>query len=226
MSDITIIIADDHAVVRKGTRQILEQEPDFKVIGEAANGEEAINLVTSLEPDVAIIDISMPIIDGIAVTKKIKEKKPSIAILILSNYDNDEYVFALLEAGAAGYLLKDASGQDIINAIRSISRGEAVLHPIIARKVMNRFISSPLAKKEPGKFLGERELEVLLLASKSLSNREIAEKLGLSPHTIEAHMRHIFSKLQVSSRTEAVLFAVKQGWVTIENINSNYPNKI
>jgi DNA-binding NarL/FixJ family response regulator len=221
MGDIKIIIADDHAVVRKGTRQILEQEPDFKVVGEAANGEEALKLIASIDPDVAIIDISMPIIDGIAVTKRIKETRPEIAILILSNYDNDEYVFALLEAGAAGYLLKDASGQDIINAIRSISRGEAVLHPIIARKVMNRFLPTSQVKKEPGKVLGDRELEVLLLASKSLSNREIAEKLGLSLHTVESHMRHIFSKLQVGSRTEAVLFAIKQGWVTIENINSN-----
>jgi DNA-binding NarL/FixJ family response regulator len=221
MSFITIFIADDHTVVRKGTRQILEQEPDFKVIGEAANGEEALNMITSLEPDVAILDISMPIINGILVTKKIKEKNPRIAILILSNYDNDEYVFALLDAGAAGYLLKDASGQDIVNAIRSINRGEAVLHPIIARKVMNRFISSAQGKKEPGKVLGERELEVLVLASKSLNNREIAEKLGLSPHTVEAHMRHIFNKLQVSSRTEAVLFALKKGWITIENTSSN-----
>ena len=216
MSDIRIIIADDHTVVRKGTRQILEQEPDFKVVGEAANGEEAMQLVTTLKPDVAIIDIAMPVLDGIQATKRIKETNPSTAVLILSTYDNDEYVFALLEAGAAGYLLKDVSGQDIINAVRAINRGESVLHPVIARKVMNRFVLAPKVKKENPKILADREMEVLSLAGESLSNQEIADKLGLSLHTIEAHMRHIFSKLQVSSRTEAVLYALKQGWISID----------
>jgi DNA-binding NarL/FixJ family response regulator len=221
MSDIRIIIADDHTVVRKGTRQILEQEPDFKVVGEASNGEEAMQLVATVDSDVAIVDISMPIFDGIAVTRRIKETKPGTAVLILSNYDNDEYVFALLEAGAAGYLLKDAAGPDIVNAIRAICRGEAVLHPIIARKVMNRFIPLQQGKKELARVLGDRELEVLNLASKSLSNREIADKLGLSLHTIEAHMRHIFGKLQVGSRTEAILYALRQGWISIDGIRDN-----
>jgi DNA-binding NarL/FixJ family response regulator len=220
MSDIKIIIADDHVIVRKGTRQILEGEPDFKVVGEAANGEEALQMVAALEPDIAIIDISMPVLGGIAVTKKIKEIRPETAVLILSNYDNDEYVFALLETGAAGYLLKDSSSQDIIYAIRAICRGEAVLHPIIARKVMNRFLPMQPSKKEPTKLLGDRELEVLSLAGKSLSNREIADRLGLSQHTIEAHMRHIFSKLQVTSRTEAIIRAIKEGWISIGSIRS------
>lgn len=218
MDEIKIIIADDHTIARKGTRQILEEQADFKVVGEAANGEEAIQLVSSMDVDVAIIDISMPVFNGIAVTKKIKEIKPSVAVLILSNYDNDEYVFALLEMGAAGYLLKDASGQDIISAIRSISRGEAVLHPIIARKVMNRFVTTQQVKKEPSRVLGDRELEVLNLASKSLSNREIADSMGLSLHTVEAHMRHIFSKLQVGSRTEAILYALKRGWIAVDGL--------
>ena len=216
MGDIKIIIADDHTVVRKGTRQILEEEADFHVVGEAADGKEAMQLVKSLAPDVAIVDISMPVLNGIEVTKQIKETNPGTAVLILSNYANDENIFALLEAGAAGYLLKDASGQDILNAIRAIHRGEAVLHPVIARKVMNRFVSVPNEKKESVKVLGERELEVLRLASKALSNQKIADKLGLSLHTVEAHMRHIFSKLHVSSRTEAVVYGLKQGWITID----------
>jgi NarL family two-component system response regulator LiaR len=217
MKAIEIIIADDHLVVRKGTKQLLEEEPDFKVVGEATNGEEAVKLVTELKPDVAIVDIAMPVLDGIKATKRIKTISPSTAILILSVYDNDEFVFALLEAGAAGYLLKDASGQDIVNAIRAICRGESVLHPIIARKVMNRFFPVTSMKKETEKTLGDRELEVLRLASNALSNQEIANKLGLSLHTIEAHMRHIFTKLQVSSRTEAMLYALKRGWISIEN---------
>jgi DNA-binding NarL/FixJ family response regulator len=217
MDEIRIIVADDHAVVRKGTRQILEQEADFKVVGEAANGEEAVRLVTTLNPDVAILDIAMPVLDGIEVTRRIKATSPSTAVLILSNYDNDEYVFGLLEAGAAGYLLKDVDGKAIIDAIRAINRGEAVLHPVIARKVMNRFIRDQQVKKEPVKLIGDRELEVLQLASKSLSNQEIADKMGLSLHTVEAHMRHIFTKLKVGSRTEAILLAIRQGWITIED---------
>jgi len=220
MSDITLIIADDHTVVRKGTRQILEGENDFTVVGEAANGEEAVRLVTEFKPDIAIVDISMPILDGIEATKRIKNINPNTAVLILSVYDNDEFVFALLEAGAAGYLLKDASGEDIVGAIRAIRRGESVLHPVIARKVMNRFFPV-VEKRDSVKVLGEREMEVLSLASKALSNQEIADKLGLSLHTIEAHMRHIFSKLQVSSRTEAVLFALKKGWISIDTTTQN-----
>jgi len=217
MSDIKIVIADDHTVVRKGTRQILEQEADFKVVGEAADGEEAVQMVSSLNPDIAIVDISMPIMDGIEATKRIKASSPAVAVLILSAYDNDEFVFALLEAGAAGYLLKDVSGQDIVNAVRAVLRGESVLHPVIARKVMDRFFPLTNGKKETPKVLGDRELEVLRLASEALSNQEIADNLGLSLHTVEAHMRHIFGKLQVGSRTEAVLYALKQGWINIHD---------
>ncbi|MBP1706997.1 MAG: two component transcriptional regulator, LuxR family [Chloroflexi bacterium] len=217
MSDIKIVIADDHTVVRKGTRQILEQEADFKVVGEAADGEEAVQMVSSLNPDIAIVDISMPIMDGIEATKRIKASSPAVAVLILSAYDNDEFVFALLEAGAAGYLLKDVSGQDIVNAVRAVLRGESVLHPVIARKVMDRFFPLTNGKKETPKVLGDRELEVLRLASEALSNQAIADNLGLSLHTVEAHMRHIFGKLQVGSRTEAVLYALKQGWINIHD---------
>jgi DNA-binding NarL/FixJ family response regulator len=217
MNDITIIIADDHTVVRKGTKQILEEQSDFKVVGEAVNGEEAVNLVAELKPDVAIVDVSMPVLDGIGATKQIKAISPSTAVLVLSAYDNDEFVFTLLKVGAAGYLLKDVSSQDIINAVRAVCRGESVLHPIIARKVMNRFFPVIDEKKEPEKTLGDRELEVLRLAGSALSNQEIADKLGLSPHTVEAHMRHIFTKLQVGSRTEAILYALKQGWISIDN---------
>lgn len=216
LNEIKIIIADDHAVVREGTREMLECEPDLKVVGEASNGAEAVELVSKYKPDVAIIDMSMPVLDGIGATRQIKKNNPATAILILSAYDNDEFVFALLEAGAAGYLLKDVIGQEIVNAVRAIRRGESVLHPVIARKVMNRFFPGNPIKKATGKVLGEREMEVLRLASNALSNAEIAGKLGLSLHTVEAHMRHIFTKLQVGSRTEAVLYALKQGWIEIK----------
>jgi DNA-binding NarL/FixJ family response regulator len=224
MNVISIIIADDHTVVRKGTRQILEQELDFKVVGEAANGQEAVQLSNDFKPDIAILDVSMPVMDGIEATRQIKAISPDTAVLVLSAYDNDEFVFALLEAGAAGYLLKDVSGEEIAGAVRAIQRGESVLHPIIARKVMNRFFPNmngaveEIGTKEPEKVLGERELEVLQLACHALSNQEMADRLNLSLHTIESHMRHIFSKLHVSSRTEAVLYALKQGWIKIDDI--------
>jgi NarL family two-component system response regulator LiaR len=221
MSDIRIVIADDHAVVRKGTRQILEEQSDFKVVGEAENGEEAVRLVETLKPDLAIIDIAMPVMDGIEATKRIKAINPSTAVLILSIYDNDQFVFSLLDAGASGYLLKDVSGQEITNAVRAVMRGESVLHPIIARKVINRLFPGHAEKKAAEKVLGERELEVLLLASKGIGNQEIADRLNLSLRTIEAHMRHIFIKLHVGSRTEAVFYALKQKWIFIDDIPEN-----
>jgi DNA-binding NarL/FixJ family response regulator len=218
VDDIKIIVADDHAIVREGLCKTLEEEPDFKVVGEAINGEEAVQLVQSLKPDVAVVDISMPVMNGIEATRRIKAINPSTAVLILSGFDDDEFIFSLLEAGAAGYLLKEVGGQRIVDAIRAVCRGESVLHPVIARKVMDRFFPvAGGAKKEHAALLGDREMEVLELASRALSNQEIANKLGLSLHTVEAHMRHIFNKLQVGSRTEAVLYALKQGWIKIDD---------
>ena len=147
MAKIKVLIADDHAVVREGTRRILEQEPDMEVIGEAGDGEEAVNLATSLKPDVAIIDIAMPKLDGIEATKRIKATWPSINVLILSAYDDDQFIFSLLEAGAAGYLLKSIRSRELIDAIRAVYSGESVLHPSIARKVLNRFVPPPASQK-------------------------------------------------------------------------------
>jgi NarL family two-component system response regulator LiaR len=220
MDKIKVLIADDHAVVREGTRQILEQEPDIDVVAEAADGEEAVRLAGSSRPDVAIIDIAMPGIDGIEATRQIKELYPAIAVLILSAYDNDQFIFSLLEAGAAGYLLKSIRGRELIDAVRQVHAGESVLHPAIARKVLNRFVPSTdkSARQKPSDMLSERELAVLRLATRGLSNQEIADELCLSLRTVQAHLGHIFNKLQVSSRTEAVVHALKQGWVTLEDI--------
>lgn len=217
MSKIKILIADDHAVVREGTRQILEQEPDMDVVGEAGDGEEAVKLAGSLYPDVAIIDISMPKMDGIEATKKIKALYPTMVVLILSAYDDDQFVFGLLEAGAAGYLLKSVRGSELIEAVRAVYNGESVLHPSIARKVLNRFVpaSDKSARQEPSEILTDREIEVLKLATRGLSNQEIANELFLSLRTVQAHISHIFNKLQVSSRTEAVVRALKEGWVNL-----------
>jgi NarL family two-component system response regulator LiaR len=220
MSKIRILIADDHAVVRDGTRQILVQEPDLDVVAEAADGAEAIRLAGIVKPDVAIIDIAMPGVDGIEATKQIKAKYPTVAVLILSAYDDDQFVFSLLEAGAAGYLLKSVRGRELVDAVRQVYAGESVLHPSIARKVLNRFVPAPgkTSVKRATDMLSDREIEVLKLATRGLSNQQIADELCLSLRTVQAHLGHIFNKLQVSSRTEAVVRALKEGWVTLEDI--------
>jgi NarL family two-component system response regulator LiaR len=220
MDKIKVLIADDHAVVREGTRQILEQEADMDVVAEAADGEEAVKLAGSSKPDVAIIDIAMPGVDGIEATRQIKSLYPAIAVLILSAYDDDQFIFSLLEAGAAGYLLKSIRGRELVEAVRQVHAGESVLHPAIARKVLNRFVPAPdkSVRQKPPDMLSEREIEVLRLATRGLSNQDIADELCLSLRTVQAHLGHIFNKLQVSSRTEAVVHALKQGWVTLEDI--------
>ncbi|MBM3156127.1 MAG: response regulator transcription factor [Chloroflexi bacterium] len=220
MGKIKILIADDHAVVREGTRRVLEQEPDLDVVGEAGDGEEAVELTTSLKPDVAIIDISMPKMDGIEATRRIKATCPSVNVLILTAYDDDQFIFSLLEAGAAGYLLKTVRSRELVDAVRAVYSGESVLHPSVARKVLNRFVSASgkAEGKEASSILSEREMEVLKLAAKGLSNQDIADKLCLSIRTVQGHLGHIFNKLQVSSRTEAVVRAMKEGWVTLEDV--------
>jgi len=218
LGKIKILIADDHAVVREGTRQIIEQEADFEVVAEACDGEEAVRLANSCHPDVAIIDIAMPKMDGIEATKQIKKNCPSVTVLILSAYDDDQFVFSLLEAGAAGYLLKSVRGRELIEAIRQVYAGESVLHPAIARKVLNRFVPAAGDTKErkSSEILSQREMEVLKLASRGMSNQDIANELYLSLRTVQAHLGHIFNKLQVNSRTEAVVHALKEGWITLD----------
>jgi DNA-binding NarL/FixJ family response regulator len=217
---IRILIADDHAVVREGTRHILEQEQDLEVVAEAADGGEAVELATELKPDVAIIDIAMPHVDGIEATRRIKELCPGIGVLILSAYDDDQFVFSLLEAGAAGYLLKDVHGRELIDAVRAVHAGESVLHPSIARKVLNRFVSraEKIKRREPLETLSQREKEILRLATRGLSNKDIAEQLFLSVRTVQGHLTHIFNKLQVGSRTEAVVRGLKEGWITLDDV--------
>ncbi len=220
MDRIRILIADDHAVVREGTRHILEQEQDLEVVAEAADGGEAVELATELKPDVAIIDIAMPHVDGIEATRRIKELCPGIGVLILSAYDDDQFVFNLLEAGAAGYLLKDVHGRELVDAVRAVHAGESVLHPSIARKVLNRFVSrtEKIKRREPLETLSQREKEILRLATRGLSNKDIAEQLFLSVRTVQGHLTHIFNKLQVGSRTEAVVRGLKEGWITLDDV--------
>ncbi len=217
---IKVIIADDHKVVREGTRELLQKEADLEVIGEAGNGEDAVKLARELKPDVAIVDIAMPKLNGIEATKQIKAISPSTAVLILTAYEYDQYVFALLEAGAAGYLLKDIRGQELIEAVRAVRAGESVLHPVVARKALDHFVRAEDKDKAPRlQVLTDRETEVLRLAARGRGNKEIARDLGLSVRTVQAHLGNIFNKLKVGSRTEAVISGLKNGLLTLEDIS-------
>jgi len=207
--------------VREGTRRILEQEPDLEVVAEAGDGEETVKLACDLKPDVALVDVAMPRIDGIEATRRIKAQCPAVAVLVLSAYDDDQFIFGLLEAGAAGYLLKSVRGQEIADAIRAVHAGESVLHPSVARKVLNRFagVSGKPRDRKSLDLLTEREMDVLKLVTKGLSNKDIAEGLCLSVRTVQGHLANIFNKLRVSSRTEAVVHALREGWVTLDDVS-------
>ena len=220
MEKMRILLAEDHKVVREGTRRLLESQPDFEVVGEASDGIEAVELAKKFKPEIIIMDVSMPRLNGIEATRQIKAIYPNIAILPLTGYDDDEYVFALLEAGAAGYLLKDSSGEELIEAIRQVMTGEPVLHPKIMKKVLNR-LRSPVeeqATQAAGEVLSDRETEVLRLAAQGMSNMEIADSLTLSVRTVQTHLRSIFNKLGVGSRSEAIVFGLKKGWLTLEEL--------
>lgn len=219
MGKITILLADDHAVVRESIRKFLDEREDFEVVGEAGDGEEAVELARRLQPKVVVMDIAMPRLNGINATRRIRELSPESKVLILSAYDYSQYVFALLEAGASGYLLKDASGQELVHSIYNVNKGELVLCPSVATKVMQRF--SRGHDRESGNdpdLLTNREVEVLSMAASGLKNQDIANRLFVSKRTVEAHLSSIFSKLKVGSRTEAILFALKRGIISLEDL--------
>lgn len=218
---ISIVLAEDHTLMREGTRRILEQHPDLNVVGEAGDGEQALELVKHLQPDVAILDIRMPKLNGIEVVRRIKDCCPHTKTLMLSGYDDDDYVLAAMEAGATGYLLKTAQAKELVESVRSVQSGETVLHPIIAAKIAGLWASRRVSTgKSPVEQLSPRELEVLKLAAKGLRNKEIAHKLYISNRTVEGHFNNVFVKLEVSSRIEAVLYAVSRHLVTLDKEDS------
>lgn len=218
MKKVRVLLAEDHVVVRESICQLLERESDLTVVGQAGDGEEAVELTRQLRPDVVVMDIAMPKLSGIEATRLIKTHNPSTVVLVLTAYDYDQYIFPLLEAGACGYLLKEISGRELVEAIRAVYKGESVLHPAVARKVLERF--RHLGKPEGRGFelLTEREIAVLKAAAKGMPNKDIAEELCLSVRTVEAHLGTIFNKLGVGSRTEAVIHALKDGWLALEDI--------
>lgn len=223
---IKVLIADDHAVVREGFCKLLEQESDLEVVAEAGDGEEAVKLATEFCPDVAIIDIAMPKLDGIEATRQIKALCPGTNVLILSAYDDNQFIFSLLGEGASGYLLKGIHGRELVAAIRAVHEGESVLHPSITRKVLSHFAHTPKSREKSTGALSEREVGVLKLMARGLSNKNIAATLHLSTRTVQGYMSQILHKLGVTSRTEALALALKEGWVTIDEVGQEISPRI
>ena len=214
---ITVLLADDHALVREGTRRLLEAEPDIRVVAEAGDGATAVQEAERLRPDVAIMDVAMPGMSGIEATRQIKAALPNVAVLALTAYDDDQYVLALLDAGAAGFMLKDARAQELVEAVRAVNRGEAVLRPGVAARALRRAVSRRGAAVASPPPLSDREMDVLREAARGLPNKDIARRLNLSVRTIHTHLGNIFTKLGVGSRTEAVLLALRRGWIALED---------
>ncbi len=214
MDAIKILIVDDHPVVREGIGAMLKREPDFKIVGEASNGLEAVEQARELSPDVILMDLRMPEMDGVEAITKIKEIKPEIKFIILTTFSDDEYIFKGIAAGARAYLLKDAPREELFKAIRAVSRGESLIQPVVASRVLDKL--AELSRKNPGaETLSEREVEVLRLMAKGVSNSNIAEELSITQSTVKTHITSIFQKLNVTTRTEAVTTALKRGIIQL-----------
>jgi two-component system, NarL family, response regulator LiaR len=213
-SRIRLMVVDDHAIIRKGIKAVLELVPDMEIIAEAKNGLEAIRLDEELNPDVILMDLVMPDMDGIESIRHIKLKRSDARILVLTTFAGEEMVFPAIKAGALGYHLKDSSPETLIEAIREVYRGEASLHPVIARKVLFE-ISTPSEHPPTTEPLTPRELEVLQLVAQGHENREIAERLVISEATARTHVSNIMSKLHLASRTQAALYALKEGLASL-----------
>jgi len=209
---IRILLADDHHIVRAGIRQLLESASDLQVIAEAGDGEEAQSLIEKHKPDVAVLDIQMPKASGIEVTRWVRAHLPEVGVLILTAYDDEPYVMAVLQAGANGYVLKTAKTEELIQAVRDVNEGKSALDPAVTQKLMSNLFKRP--DKTPVEPLTDRELDVLRLAAKGYTNKSIGVQLHISDRTVQGHLAHIFAKLQANSRTEAVMRGVSLGWIS------------
>jgi len=213
---IRILIADDHAIVREGLRALIDTERGMELVGEAADGVEAVLRAHSLQPDVILLDLVMPRKDGIEAIGEIKQENPEARILVLTSFAEDDKVFPAIKAGALGYLLKDSSPQELLQAIRDVYRGESSLHPTIARKVIGELNRPPENLPPTEEPLTEREVEVLSLVARGLSNQEIADRLVVSERTVRTHVSNILGKLHLANRTQAALYAVREGLADLD----------
>lgn len=213
---IRVLLADDHDVVRRGLQALLETEGDIEIVGEAVDGVEAVLKARSLRPDVILLDLQMPRKNGIEVIDEIKQENAEARILVLTSFSDDEKVFAAIKAGALGYLLKETSPSELLQAVRDVHIGESSLHPAIARKLI-RELNRPSTLPQSDEPLTEREVEVLVNVAQGLSNQEIADDLVISERTVRTHVSNILSKLQLANRTQAALYALKEGLTTLED---------
>jgi DNA-binding NarL/FixJ family response regulator len=232
LNSIRILLADDHALLRQGTAELLRREPDLHVVGEAGDGQRAIELTEKLKPDLVIMDVRMPVLSGIEATRRIRQSMPAVRVLVLTAHDDLQYVFSLLQAGASGYLLKTAPISDLVSAIHRIYAGDMSVDPTIACKIVLQQATArnvtPLVPAKAGSSSGpvsepiileeltEREMTILQLLARGLSNQAIAEALSISDRTVQSHLTRLFSKMSVSSRLEAVLAGIRLGWLTLE----------
>ena len=215
MSAIRVLIADDHRLFRRGLRQICETVGHLEVVGEAENGEEAVALAGQLKPDVVLMDIRMPVVDGVEATRRITESIPSVRIIILTMYRQDQYVFEAIKAGARGYLLKDIDEQELVDAVRAVHRGEALIDPGLATRLLEEF--RRLSQNAPDvEALTQAEMDVLRLVARGLDNKGIARELSLSERTVTNRLSEIYQKLHVANRTQAALLALRRGWASLD----------
>jgi two-component system, NarL family, response regulator LiaR len=208
---ITVLIVDDHQVVRQGVRTFLEAQPDITVVAEAESGQAATQLAAEHAPDVVLMDLLMPGMDGIAATRQVKQVSPRSQVIVLTSYHQSEHIFPALRAGALSYLLKDASPQELVEAVRKAARGEVVLHSQVAARMIQELHGAYQDTSDPLTSLSERELEVLRLVANGLSNSEIAEKLMIGEKTVKSHVSNILGKLHLADRTQAAVFAWREG---------------
>jgi len=210
---ISVLIADDHTIVRSGVRLLLEAESDIRVVGEALNGREALELAESLQPDVVLMDITMPEMDGLEATKEIKSRFPQINVLVLTMHRSDEYFFEMLKAGASGYILKGAKTSELINAVRIVQGGEVFLYPSMIQKLVQGYLQLADLDNEGEPSLSPREKEIFRLLAEGYSNKEIAEKLVISPSTVHSHRGNLMDKLGLGNRRELIQYARKRGLI-------------
>jgi len=210
LNKIRLLIVDDHPIVRDGLQGVLQSQPDIEVVGEAADGEAAVQMANSLSPDIVLMDLRMPVMDGVTALREIRTRNPQCQVLVLTTYDSDADILPAIEAGASGYLLKDSTREELYAAIRAAARGETVLAPAVAARLVGR-MRAPAEEK-----LSSRELEVLQLVAEGGSNSEIASRLHISQATVKSHLIHIFGKLGVSDRTAAVTVALKRGILSLD----------
>jgi len=210
---ISVLIADDHTIVRSGVRLLLEAETDIRVVGEALNGREALELAESLQPDVVLMDISMPEMDGLEATKQLKTRFPHINVLVLTMHRSDDYFFEMLKAGASGYILKGAKTSELINAVRIVQGGEVFLYPSMTQKLVQGYLQLANWDKEGEPSLSPREKEIFRLLAEGYSNKEIAEKLVISPSTVHSHRGNLMDKLGLGNRRELIQYARKRGLI-------------